>query len=477
MPPRSTPRTIPALIPKGQRIATIAVPTVLAAFSWRPGSPRYRRVARFVDELFDRIDKTAVARLRSEMEGRRSSRPCAGSGPLSGRAGMARPQRQRGRQGERAAMRRARLILVALVVSGRAVCAQSVDPEGKGLGVCLQAARGADDGCAKLTDDSAGRLACFQKARAAELECLEHALSGAPAGGPGQDTPAASAGPQPEPPPVAAATDAPAKSEIPKAEAAVSPPERPTGSVLANAPHARDLQGTEPPGKDQQAAPPANPDPVRATEVSPPLPAEASGAAPSTTGLRESSWVVSETTSPIDYSPLITAVIRPASRLPDGPSSLAVSCRRGHTELSIRSEAGWRPTRNDAVLVDHRVDKEPIVRLLWSLSADARTATYKEDAVELLRSLPEGGLLSISIPDGDNPRREATFLLAGWTAIRHKIEKQCRWPPAERVTYGQTREPSGRREAATAADSSSLSPAIPSDGPRRRAPAPHRTRR
>jgi TRAP-type uncharacterized transport system substrate-binding protein len=47
----------PALIPKGQRIATIAVPTVLAVFSWRPGSPRYKRVARFVDDLFSRIDK------------------------------------------------------------------------------------------------------------------------------------------------------------------------------------------------------------------------------------------------------------------------------------------------------------------------------------------------------------------------------------------------------------------------------------
>jgi TRAP-type uncharacterized transport system substrate-binding protein len=47
----------PNLIPKGQQIATISVPTVLAAFNWRPGSARYRRVARFVDELFGRIDK------------------------------------------------------------------------------------------------------------------------------------------------------------------------------------------------------------------------------------------------------------------------------------------------------------------------------------------------------------------------------------------------------------------------------------
>src|SRR6202163_2843597 len=47
----------PNLVAKGERIATIAVPTILASFNWRPGSPRYRRVARFVDELFSRTDK------------------------------------------------------------------------------------------------------------------------------------------------------------------------------------------------------------------------------------------------------------------------------------------------------------------------------------------------------------------------------------------------------------------------------------
>lgn len=51
------PEDYPNLIAKGERIATIAVPTVLASFNWRPDSPRYRRVARFVDELFSRIDK------------------------------------------------------------------------------------------------------------------------------------------------------------------------------------------------------------------------------------------------------------------------------------------------------------------------------------------------------------------------------------------------------------------------------------
>jgi TRAP-type uncharacterized transport system substrate-binding protein len=47
----------PNLVPKGERIATIAVPTILASFNWRPDTQRYERVARFVDELFGRIDK------------------------------------------------------------------------------------------------------------------------------------------------------------------------------------------------------------------------------------------------------------------------------------------------------------------------------------------------------------------------------------------------------------------------------------
>src|SRR6202171_1707518 len=47
----------PNLVAKGERIATIAVPTILATFNWRSGSPRYRRVTRFVDELFSRVDK------------------------------------------------------------------------------------------------------------------------------------------------------------------------------------------------------------------------------------------------------------------------------------------------------------------------------------------------------------------------------------------------------------------------------------
>jgi TRAP-type uncharacterized transport system substrate-binding protein len=47
----------PNLLANGERIETIAVPTILTAYNWRANNDRYRRVARFVEHLFNRIDK------------------------------------------------------------------------------------------------------------------------------------------------------------------------------------------------------------------------------------------------------------------------------------------------------------------------------------------------------------------------------------------------------------------------------------
>jgi TRAP-type uncharacterized transport system substrate-binding protein len=51
------PSEYPGLIKPGERVSTLAVPTVLVAFNWPVQSNRYQRVARFVDYLFSRIDK------------------------------------------------------------------------------------------------------------------------------------------------------------------------------------------------------------------------------------------------------------------------------------------------------------------------------------------------------------------------------------------------------------------------------------
>jgi TRAP-type uncharacterized transport system substrate-binding protein len=47
----------PQLIQQGSQVNTIAVPSILAAFNWPRNSDRYRRVARLVNYLFDRIER------------------------------------------------------------------------------------------------------------------------------------------------------------------------------------------------------------------------------------------------------------------------------------------------------------------------------------------------------------------------------------------------------------------------------------
>ena len=52
-----TKQDYPTLVAEGERVDTIAVPAVLAAFNWQKGSDRYIKVQRFVQALFTNWDK------------------------------------------------------------------------------------------------------------------------------------------------------------------------------------------------------------------------------------------------------------------------------------------------------------------------------------------------------------------------------------------------------------------------------------
>ena len=141
----------------------------------------------------------------------------------------------------------------------------------------------------------------------------------------------------------------------------------------------------------------------------------------------DTAWVVSETTSPVDYSPLVTAVIRSTSGVKDAPNTLAVRCRGLRTELLLRMEGTWPASRASEIQVDYRINDQPFVRLPWTVSADGKTASYKDDAVGLLRSLPENARLKIGVFDRQGPGQEATFQLTGLDSVRKKIGLACKW--------------------------------------------------
>src|SRR5262249_21206295 len=57
LPARLTSDDYPNLIAKDDPVDTIAVPAVLASYNWAPDTDRYRRLARFVDAFFSKIDQ------------------------------------------------------------------------------------------------------------------------------------------------------------------------------------------------------------------------------------------------------------------------------------------------------------------------------------------------------------------------------------------------------------------------------------
>jgi hypothetical protein len=142
------------------------------------------------------------------------------------------------------------------------------------------------------------------------------------------------------------------------------------------------------------------------------------------------SWVVSETTSPVDYSPMITATMSSQRVTKDAPATFVIRCRGQRTDLLIGTEGSWRASRANELQVDFRIDDQPAVRTQWTASADGRTALFKEDAVRFLRSLPNGGRIIVSVSDWQGAAHEASFQLTGLDAIRKKMAAACKWTPA-----------------------------------------------
>jgi Type VI secretion system VasI, EvfG, VC_A0118 len=286
------------------------------------------------------------------------------------------------------------LIVIMLSIAGGAACAQSPNEGTKDLEGCFQLARDADLICSNPANSAVARLDCLEKARKAQLECLERVPSASSARAPLPEMPTVVA---PKAPPKAVAPELSTGTVSP--DPAIESPEAPAGSVSPKIP-ARTAD-----------TPPKQPD---------------------------TNWIVSETTSPVDYSPLITAVMRVPSNAKDAPTTLAVRCRGQRTELLVRTEGTWRPSRPGEVQVSYQINDQPLVKLGWTASADGKAASYKDDAVDLLRSLPQDARLKITVLGSSSYDHEATFQLAGFDAVREKIATACKWAPiASKMSSGK----------------------------------------
>jgi hypothetical protein len=317
---------------------------------------------------------------------------------------------------------RAPLIAIVLCGVGRAVCAQPADEGSKMLDTCFELARTADAVCSDPKNGGAERLDCRQKASMAQLECLERVFPGRSAGSAPPEMPARAV--SPEMPAVTAAPEVPAGS---------ASPERPIGTVAKSEPTSSQKA---PAGTAPAETPVATVSPEMTTgTASPGVPARHVDipAMP-----QDTHWIVSETTSPVDYSPLITAVIRSTTSLQDAPNTLVIRCLGPRTEVLLRTQGTWRASRSNTVQVDYQVNDQPLARLQWITSADGKTASYGNDAVGLLQSLPDGARLKINVLDRTGAGHEATFQLAGLDAVRKRIAGPCKWATAaDKISSGK----------------------------------------
>jgi hypothetical protein len=142
------------------------------------------------------------------------------------------------------------------------------------------------------------------------------------------------------------------------------------------------------------------------------------------------SWIVSETMSPVDYSPIISATTSSQPVAKDAPASFIIRCRGQRTDVLVSTEGSWRASRANEMQVDLRVNDQPALRTQWIASSDGRTAIFKDDAVRFLRSLSDGGQIIVSVSDWQGVAHEASFQLTGLDPIRQKIAVACKWTPA-----------------------------------------------
>ena len=150
--------------------------------------------------------------------------------------------------------------------------------------------------------------------------------------------------------------------------------------------------------------------------------------APDSAQPQDPSWIISETTSPVDYRPQITALTTARVSSQGAPSSLAIHCRAQRTELIISTTGSWKQAADGVVKVVYRINEGPPVEQRWKAAETGRSFAFQGDVVRFMRSMPDSGQLLVKVYAGKAPPYESTFRLVGLDPVRRKVAAACNWP-------------------------------------------------
>lgn len=136
-------------------------------------------------------------------------------------------------------------------------------------------------------------------------------------------------------------------------------------------------------------------------------------------------WIVSETTSPVDYSPIATATI---SASEGSATKLWIRCRSGRTELVLVGPS--ISSRGDEYALSYHVDGSRPVQIAGIVPSFGSGVAFAGDIGRLLQSLPEGKTLTVRLSARTGSTRDETFSLTGLETVRAMMARTCQWPHA-----------------------------------------------
>ena len=116
------------------------------------------------------------------------------------------------------------------------------------------------------------------------------------------------------------------------------------------------------------------------------------GASP---GAGADNWIVSETTSPVDYTPIVTATTLSRGGSDGSSMQLSIHCRGGRTELVVAGSAVSRG--GEDYTISYRINDDQPVQLAAAPPSFGAGAAFRGDIVRLLQSLPEEGDVAIRL--------------------------------------------------------------------------------
>ena len=139
-------------------------------------------------------------------------------------------------------------------------------------------------------------------------------------------------------------------------------------------------------------------------------------------------WIVSETTSPVNYTPIVTATAFSRGGSDGSSMQLAIHCRGGRTELVVSGPAVSRSGAD--YTISYRVNDGQPVQLAAGSPSFGTGAAFTGDIVRLLQSLPEDGHIAVRISARSGAAQDGHFLLGGLKTAREKLAAACKWPHA-----------------------------------------------